>query len=107
MPLERLGVAAVVAAAGGVPHVADRRPAGVLPHQAFGLAAVAEAKHLAHRAELAVRVDELVAVRDYSVVMPAESWPRFWMSSSIRGMSRETSSGPCGGQSGLASRPAR
>ena len=26
--------------------------------------------------------------------MPAASWPRFWMSSSIRGMSRETSSGP-------------
>ena len=41
------------------------------------------------------------------MVMPAESWPRFWMSSSIRGTSRETSSGPCAGQSGLTSRPGR
>ena len=48
VPLERLGVAAVVAAAGGVADMADGGPAGVAPHQAFGLAAVAEAKNLAH-----------------------------------------------------------
>ena len=29
--------------------------------------------------------------------MPAANWPRFWMSNSIRGMSREISSGPCSG----------
>ena len=39
------------------------------------------------------------------MVIPAESWPRFCMSSSIRGMSRETSPGPCSGQSGLGSTP--
>ena len=37
--------------------------------------------------------------------MPAESWPRFWISRSIRGISREISSGPCSGHSGLLPRP--
>jgi hypothetical protein len=40
VPLERLGVAAVLCPAGGVADVPDRRPAGVLPHQALGLAAM-------------------------------------------------------------------
>ncbi len=101
LPLERLGVAAVFGAAGGVADMADRRPAGMVLHQAFVLAPVAHAKDFADAAHLLVGVDQLVAQSGLNVVMPAESWPRFWMSSSIRGMSRETSSGPCSGQSGL------
>ncbi len=46
VPLERLGVAAVFGAAGGVADVADGGPAGVLRHQAFVLAAMAQAEKL-------------------------------------------------------------
>ena len=63
MPLERLGVAAVVGAAGGVADMADGRPAGVFLHQAFVLAAMVEPEHLDDAPQLFVRVDHLVAVR--------------------------------------------
>ena len=39
----------------------------------------------------------------FQEVTPAESWPRFWMSRSIRGSSRDASSWPWIGQSGLVS----
>ena len=60
VPLERLGVAEVVLAAGGVAHVPDRRPPGVLRHDALGLAAMAQPKHLAHRAHAAIRFQQLL-----------------------------------------------
>ena len=56
VPLEGLGIAAVLGPAGGVADVADRRPAGILLHQAFGLAAVRQAKHLGDRADILVRL---------------------------------------------------
>ena len=39
------------------------------------------------------------------MVKPAASWPRFCRSSSIRGISRETCSGPDGGASGEVAGP--
>ncbi len=57
---ERLGIAAVVLAAGGVAHVADRRPARIFLHQALVLAAMVEPEHLAHVPHLFVGVNKLV-----------------------------------------------
>ena len=58
LPLERLGVAAVVGPAGGVADVPDRRPAGVFLHQALELAAMAHAEHFAHAADLLVGAEQ-------------------------------------------------
>ena len=55
--LERLGVAAIVLAAGGVAHVADGRPAGILLHQALVLAAMVQAKDFADVPHFLVGVD--------------------------------------------------
>ena len=63
MAFERLGVAAVVGAAGGVADVADGGPARVLLHDAVVLGRVVEPERLDHRSDLLVRVDELFAVR--------------------------------------------
>ena len=63
LPLERLGIVQVLGPAGGVAHVADRRPAGVLLHQALELAAVAHAKDFADAAQVLVGVEELVRGR--------------------------------------------
>ena len=63
VPLERLGIAAVFGPAGGIPHLADCRPAGILAHQAFELAAMAEPKHLADAAQILVGIEQLVAAR--------------------------------------------
>ncbi len=60
VPLEGLGVAAVVVAAGGVADVPDRGPAGVLVHEALGLAAVVEPKRLDDAADLLVGVENLL-----------------------------------------------
>ena len=60
VPLERLGVAAVVGAAGGVADVADGGPARVLVHDAFVLGLVVEAERLDDGADLLVGVEELV-----------------------------------------------
>ena len=62
MAFERLGVAAIVLAAGGVADVTDGRPTGVLLHQVFVLAPVVEAKDLAHVPHFLVGVDELVSI---------------------------------------------
>ena len=48
MPLERLGIAAVVLAAGGVTHMPNGCSAGILLHQTLVLTPVTEAKNLAH-----------------------------------------------------------
>ena len=53
---------------------------------------------------LGYRIGDAVYTPDVHDI-PAESWPRFWISKSMRGMSRETSSGPCSGHSGLLPRP--
>ena len=63
MPLERLGVAAVVGPAGGVADVADGGHADVLLHQRFILAAVVEAKNLGDRADFLMGIDQLLAMR--------------------------------------------
>ena len=60
---ERLGVAAVLLAAGGVAHVADRGRAGVPPHDRLELGAVVEPKHLADRPHVFPFHQQLVAVR--------------------------------------------
>ena len=61
---ERLGVAAVFLAAGGVADVPDRGRAGVPAHDVLELAAVVEPKDLAHRAHVFPFHQQLVAVRD-------------------------------------------
>ena len=101
VPLERLGVVEVVLPAGGVANVADRRPAGVALHDALGLAAMAQAKHLADGAQAAIRFEQLLPVG-------ADSWscrPKAGRGSArpaaSAGSSRETWSGPCAGHSGL------
>ena len=104
MPLKGLGKAAVVSSAGRVADVADRCPPRVLTHQAFGFAAMIEPKGLGHRSQFSVGVDQLLSIRVIGR-KSGESWPRFWISSSIRGISRETSCGPCEGQRGLAAWP--
>ena len=60
--LERLGVAAIVLAAGGIADVPDGRPAGVLLHQVFVLAAMVQSKDLADVPHFLVGVDQLVAI---------------------------------------------
>ena len=57
VPLEGLGVAAVVLTAGGVADVPDRRSAGVLVHQALEFAPVVEPEDLANVADVFVGVD--------------------------------------------------
>ena len=84
MPLERLGIAAVVGAAGGVADVADGRPAGVLPHDAVVLGLVVEAEGLDDGADLLVGVEELFALgivggeagRELAAVLQVEQHPR-------------------------------
>ena len=84
VPLEGLGRAAVVLAAGGVADVADRRPAGVVLHQALELAAMAQAKDLAHVAQVLVGVDQLVSAgrvgrdagRQLAAVLNVQQHPR-------------------------------
>ena len=84
VPLERLGVAAVVGAAGGVADVADGGPAGVLLHDAFVLGLVVEAERLDDGADLLVGVEELFAVRvvggeaggQLAAVLQVEQHPR-------------------------------
>ena len=84
MPLERLGVAAVVGAAGGVADVADGGPAGVLAHDAFVLGLMVEAKRLDDGADLLVGVEEFFAVGieggeaggELAAVLQVEEHPR-------------------------------
>src|SRR5207237_346907 len=59
--LERLGVVAAVGPTGGVPDVADGRPAGILGHDAFGLGRVVQPERLDNGADLLVRVEDLLA----------------------------------------------
>ncbi len=61
MALERLSIAAVVGAAGGVANVADGGPARVLAHDAFVLGLMVETKRLNDGADLLERVEELFA----------------------------------------------
>src|SRR5262245_20586171 len=61
--IERLGVAAVVGAAGGVAHVTDGRPAIVLAHDALILRLVIQPERLDDGADLLVRVENLAAAR--------------------------------------------
>ena len=97
MALERLGVAAVVGAAGGVADVADGGPAGVLLHDAVVLGLVVEAKRLDDGADLLVGVEELVAIGivgghaggELAAVLHVEQHPRH---------QPRTCSGPAGGQ---------
>ena len=58
-PFERLGIASVVRAAGGVPDMADRRPAGVLLHQTLVLAPMAHPENLAHASHVLVGGEQL------------------------------------------------
>jgi hypothetical protein len=82
--LQRLGIAAVLGAAGGVADVADGGSAGVLRHQSLVLAAVAEAKHLAHAADVLDGGKELAAVGvpdghssgELAAVLDVEKHPR-------------------------------
>ena len=84
VPLERLGVTAVFGAAGGIAHVADGRPAGVLLHQAFVLAAMVHAENFADAAHVFVRVQQLLAVgverghagRKLAAVLNVQQHPR-------------------------------
>src|SRR5439155_3980208 len=59
MPLERLSVAAVVRAAGGVANVANGRPTRVLLHDAVVFGLVIEAEGLDDRPDLPEGVDDL------------------------------------------------
>ena len=61
--LERLGVASVVAAAGGVAHVADRHRAVHPLHDRLELLAMIEPEGLGDRAHFLVGLDERIAVR--------------------------------------------
>ncbi len=61
VPLERLGVAAVVFAAGGVAGVADGGRAGVFDHQFGNQAGMVQMEHLGDAAHVFVGVDELPA----------------------------------------------
>ncbi len=61
VPLEGLGVAAVLGAAGGVADVSNRRPAGVFLHQALVFRPMTHAKDLGDRADFLVGVDQLAS----------------------------------------------
>ena len=77
VPLEGLRVTAVVAAAGGVAHVADGRQAGIFLHECFAFAAMCDSRNtsLTDPTSLCVSINWS---RDGSyVVIPAASWPRF------------------------------
>ena len=64
--------------------MADRRPAGVLRHDALGLAAMAEPKHLADAAQPAVGFEQLLPVgvvaghagRELAAVLDVQQHPR-------------------------------
>ena len=92
VPLERLGVAAVVGPAGGVADVADRRPAGVFLHQALVLGPMVHAEDLADRADFLVGVDQLVAMgmigghagRQLAAVLDVQQHPRHQAGDGIR-----------------------
>ncbi len=60
--LERLGIGAVVAAAGGIAHVADRDRPVHPAHDRLELVAMIEPKRLGDRADLLVGVDQRIAV---------------------------------------------
>ena len=60
MPLERLRIIPIVLATSGVTHMADRRAARALVHQAFVLAAMAHSEHFAHAADIFVREQQLL-----------------------------------------------
>ena len=60
--LERLGVATVTAAAGGIADVADRRRPVHPLHDRLELRAVVEPERLGHRADFLVRPDQRTAV---------------------------------------------
>jgi hypothetical protein len=62
VPLEGLSVTAIVTATSRVTDVTDRRPASVFAHEAFGFAAVVEPKGFIDSPQLAVGVDELIAM---------------------------------------------
>jgi hypothetical protein len=62
VPLERLRVAEIVGPARRIADVADRRPAGILPHDAIVLGLVVEPKRLDHRADLLVSAEDLLAL---------------------------------------------
>ena len=105
--LERLGVASIVAAAGGVADVADRERAVDPLHDRLELLAVIEAERLGDRADFLVGLDQAHCGRDESWSCPAASWPRFCMSSSMRGTSRATLlTSPAIGASDETERPA-
>ena len=63
VPLERLGIAAVVAAAGGVADVADRERAVDPLHDRLELLAMVQAKRFGDRAHFLVGLDQRTAVR--------------------------------------------
>ena len=63
LPLERLGVPAIVGPAGGVPHVADGRHARVLVHQGRGLSLMVQMKDLGDGPDILVRVEQLRMAR--------------------------------------------
>ena len=58
--LERLGIAAILLATGGVSNVPDGGPAFVLLHQRFGFAPMTQPKHFRHAPQLAVGIDQLL-----------------------------------------------
>ena len=107
VPLEGLGVTAVLRPAGRIADVADGRPARVLVHQALVLGPMAHAEDLGDRAHLLVGVDQLAAVRieggdaggQLAAVLDVQEHPRHQAGWPPRG--------PCSRHKGLAPRPGR
>ena len=105
MALERLGVAAVGGAAGGVADVADGGPARELAHDAVVLGLVIEAEGLDDRADLLVGVEQIFALRveggeaggELAAVLQIEQHPRHQAGDLFRpGQGRQPEAGPPG-----------
>ena len=103
---EGLRIVEIVLAAGRIAHVPDRGPARIPFHDAFGLAAVTQPKHLADAAQAAVGLQQLLAVgqvaghprRKLSAVLYVEQNPRHQPRNLIRALR---------GQSGLTPPPGK
>ena len=87
--LEWLSIRSVVAAASRIAHVADRGRAVDPSHDRIEFLAMIEPKRFGDRAHFFVGIDQRLR-SGLKLVMPAASWPRFCMSSNIRGTSRAT-----------------
>lgn len=63
MPLERLGIAAVILATGRVADMSNRGRPSIFGHQGLEVLTLIKLKDLGHRPDFLVRVNSLIAIR--------------------------------------------